>query len=71
MDCLFTYIACVDQETGLYPLTDDLMYIIQKSGEHNGWWNKDSNYIFLDDAGNALPDINGEYAWLFMCCYIK
>lgn len=70
VDCLQAYIACVDQETGLYPLTDDLMYIIQRSGEHNGWWS-DKNYIFKDDLGNNVPGILTETAWLFMCCYIQ
>lgn len=70
-DCLLDYIACVDETTGLYPLTEDLKYIIQSSGEHNGWWDDNGNYIFLDDAGNKVPGINADIAWLFMCCYVK
>lgn len=69
-NCLLTYIGCVDTETGLYPLTEDLRYIIQNSGEHQGWWDPDGNYIFRDEGGNAVPGINNEIAWLFMCCYI-
>ena len=69
-DCLLQYIACVDKDSGLYPLTEDLKYIIQNNGEHQGWWDPNGNYIFLDDAGNSVPGINNEIAWLFMCCYI-
>lgn len=71
IECLLAYIACVDEETGLYPLTEDLMYIIKSSGEQNGWWDPKVNYIFKDESGNNLLDINEENAWLFMCCYIE
>lgn len=67
-DCLLEYIACVDEDSGVYPLNDDLMYIIQRAGEHNGWWST-KNYIFRDDMGNNVPGILEESAWLFMCCY--
>ena len=70
-DCLMTYIGCVDKDTGLYPLTEDLMYIIQNSGEHNGWWDPEKNYIFLNTAGEQIPGINADIAWLFMCCYTE
>ena len=63
--------GCVDKASGLYPLTDDLMHILQNHGEYMGWWNPASeNYLFKDGAGNQIPDINPEYAWLFMCCYL-
>ena len=70
-ECLSKYIECVDQENGLYPLTEDLQYIIQRSGEHNGWWKLDGNYIFRNDNGENVVGINSEIAWLFMCCYIQ
>lgn len=69
--CLSDYIACVDEKSGLYPLTDDLMYIIQMNGNQQGWWELDNNYIFLDDSGNPIPGINKDISWLFMCCYMK
>lgn len=68
-DCLLSYIACVDEQTGLYPLTEDLKYIIQMSGEHQGWWDVSGNYIFRDELGAEIPGINPEIAWLFMCYY--
>ncbi len=62
----------LDPATGLYPLTEDLMYIIQNHGEQAGWWNPTSpGYIFLDADGFALPGINNEIAWLSLCCYVE
>ena len=69
-EIVMSYIACVDQESGLYPLTEDLKYIIQNNGSHQGWWDANgNNYIFCDEAGIPVPGINSEIAWLFMCCY--
>ena len=71
-DCLLEYIANVDEEAGVYPLTEDLKYIIQQSGDHSGWWEFDGpGYIFLDEGGNKVANINPEIAWLFMCCYLN
>lgn len=77
-ECLMKYIGyvdqsnfeehagCMDSNTGLYPLTEDLKYIIQQRGDYAGWWDSESAmYLFAD-----LPGVNPENAWLFMCCYI-
>lgn len=70
-ECLLEYIEYVDESEGVYPLTEDLKYIIQQRGEYVGWWNIESNgYIFKDIDGYNLTDINNEIAWLLMCCYI-
>lgn len=70
-DCVAAYADCADSQKGLYPLTEDLMYIIQQLGEQNGWWNPESgNYMFKDANGVQTEGINSEIAWLFMCCYI-
>lgn len=71
-ECLLEYIDCADESEGVYPLTEDLKYIIQNRGEYVGWWNPDSDgYLFVDANGYDLPDINNEIAWLLMCCYIE
>ncbi|MBR5780057.1 MAG: hypothetical protein IKY21_05500 [Clostridia bacterium] len=71
-ECLSEYIQCVDLNEGVYPLTEDLKYIIQQRGEYVGWWNPESqSYIFKDMDGNKLTDINNDIAWLLMCCYIE
>ncbi len=71
-ECLKQYIACADAETGLYPLTEDLKYIIQQRGDHYGWFeeaNTKHGYIFMDNNGNPIPGINNEISWLVLCCY--
>jgi len=69
-ECLLEYIGVADEESGVYPLTEDLKHIIQQRGDYVGWWDvKGSQYLFVDANGNPLPGINTEIAWLFMCCY--
>ena len=71
-ECLLEYIEYVDEDNGVYPLTKDLKYIIEQRGEYVGWWNPEGNgYMFKDDSGNNLTNINNEIAWLFMCCYAE
>ena len=71
-DCLLKYIENMDEDNGLYPLTEDLKYIIQMSGDHNGWYDASGkSYLFLDQNGIQVPGINPEISWLFMCCYIS
>jgi len=68
-DCLLKYFKLMDEESGLYPLTEDLKYIIQSRGEYSGWFDpSNSLYLFKDENGNALPGINPEISWLFICC---
>lgn len=69
-DCLLKYFEIMDETSGLYPLTEDLKYIIQSRGEHSGWFDVTKDlYLFKDENGNKIPGINNEIAWLFMCCY--
>lgn len=69
-DCLNEYLGFVDETTGVYPLTEDLKHIIINRGEYVGWFEPTHNqYLFKDANGIALPGINPESAWLFMCCY--
>lgn len=71
-ECLLKYIENVDEASGMYPLTEDLKYIIQNRGEHSGWWgSEESLYLFKDENGAKVPGINADIAWLFMCCYIE
>lgn len=80
-DCLLQYLGTLnkgmgthsytggmlDDTYGVYPLTNDLMYIIQTYGAYTGWWTTgSSNYLF-----SQLVDVNPEIAWLFMCCYAQ
>lgn len=70
--CLLEYFDYMDEESGLYPLTEDLKYIIQMRGDHYGWYSQGNpGYIFLDANGNPVPGINHDISWLFMCAFIR
>ncbi len=58
---LSDYFANMDPDLGVYPLNDDLIYII-KNGCH-GWWTESSpDYIF--------EGCNPEIGWMFALCYV-
>ena len=68
--CINAYCEVADSGAGVYPLTDDLMYILQQHGGYYGWWDLESHsYLFLDANGVADKTINPDVAWLFACCY--
>lgn len=70
-ECTLKYIENVDEASGTYPLTADLMYIIQQHGTQAGWYDETgSGYLFLDKDGNKVIGINNEISWLFMCRYL-
>lgn len=70
--CLLAYFEVMDKDSGLYPLTEDLKYIIQMRADHTGWFDPDSAmYLFVDQNGDQVPGINENIAWLFMCCYAE
>ncbi len=71
--CIQDYADCADEETGMYPLTEDLKYIIQQRGDHYGWFDSScpQGYVFTDEGGNPIPGINPEISWLLFCCYIQ
>lgn len=58
---LTTYFENMDQDHGVYPLNDDLIYIIQNGC--NGWWDKDSPDFILEGC-------NSEIGWMFALCYV-
>lgn len=69
-ECLLEYLQYMDEVSGLYPLTDDLIFIFQSRGEYVGWWDKNSaSYLFKDANGNPVPGINADIAWMFLLCY--
>lgn len=70
-DCVTKYIENADEKSGVYPLTDDLMYIIRQQGIQSGWFDPSgATYLFKDKDGNGLIGINNEISWLFMCRYL-
>ena len=70
-ECLLEYIAVMDEKAGVYPLTDDLKYILQQRGDYYGWYDANGDqYLFRDQNGEKIPGINKEISWLFPCRYI-
>ena len=70
--CLLEYFNYMDEDNGVYPLTEDLKYIIQMRGDHSGWFDPEKPlYIFKNENGENISGINSEISWLFMCCYIN
>lgn len=58
---LSNYFANMDEQLKIYPLTEDLVYIIQNGC--NGWWTEeDPDFIF--------EGCNPEIGWMFALCYV-
>lgn len=66
-ECMSAYVECIDPNYGVYPLTEDLMYMLQNGGDNQNWWNADNenNFLFAD-LGAAF---NEELGWMFAVCY--
>lgn len=63
-DTMCNYIRVSDPVTGLYPLNDDLVYMIKSCGSYMGWWNVNSpNFLFAE-----VSNLNADTAWLFAVC---
>lgn len=70
-DCMLQYVNCRNPQTGsaafeVYPLTEDLMYMLKNGGEHMGWWNESSANFLFADLGSKF---NPELGWMFAVCY--
>jgi len=72
--CINTYYGYTDNATnrpvagytdkGIYPLTDDLVYIMQTHTTNCGWNDISSaNYLFADET------VDADTAWMFPVCY--
>ncbi len=69
--CVLDYIEKADEASGLYPLTEDLKYIIANTGIQMGWFDVESaGYLFKDTNGNPVIGVNSDISWLFMCRYL-
>jgi len=66
VDAMTAYTLHADPIYGVYPLNDDLMYMLRYGGENKGWYTKTNpNYLFGN--GNYTPE-NG---WKFVICYVE
>lgn len=69
--CLKEYFAYADVSYGVYPLTEDLKYIIQTFGDKSGWWDSTNAGYLFSDMTSAGVKVNPDVAWLLMCCYAE
>ena len=61
------YANSADKTHGIYPLTEDLVYMIRHGGDRKGWWDPESiNYMFTE-----YPNTNNEIAWMFALCTME
>lgn len=65
---MLAFTGAVDPNAGVYPLTEDLVYMLQNGGEEKGWWDTTHpNFLFKDEEGDVDTTINLELAWMFAC----
>ena len=63
--CMQAYASNTDSKYGVYPLTEDLVYMLQQGGARKGWWDPENgNYLF-----GEVTDMNPENGWMFAVCY--
>lgn len=64
---LIKYANSADKTQAIYPLTEDLVYMIRHGGDRKGWWDPESmNYMFTE-----YPGTNNEIAWMFAICTME
>ena len=60
-EILTDYFENMDSDLGVYPLNDDLIYIIKNGC--SGWWDSSSpDFIF--------EGCNADLGWMFACCWV-
>ena len=65
---MVAYALHADPTTGVYPLNDDLIYMIQNGGEAKGWYTPGSGAYLFE---NSDLTVNPELIWMFAVCYLK
>ena len=61
------YVEKMDKTQKVYPLTQDLKYMIENYGNNQNWWNAgEPGYLFEEVEG-----VNPANAWMFLYCYKK
>lgn len=67
-ECMVAYVENRDPVNHVYPLTEDLVYMLKNGGEAMGWWDVNSESFLFADEG---ADFNPELGWMFAVCYLK
>lgn len=66
------YIEAIDPTYGVYPLTEDLVYMMRNGGDNKGWWDPDNaQCLFLDENDQLDSTINLDIAWMFAVMYVQ
>ena len=55
------------EEKTLYPMTEDLVYILIRIGNQLGWYNSQNSAYPFAEVANAET----EYLWMFPCCWAE
>ncbi len=64
--CMSDYVMASDPNSGLYPLNDDLIHMVQISGAYMGWWDASNPNFLLE----AVEGLNPESGWMFAVCTV-
>lgn len=65
-DMMRQVVTAADKATGVYPLTEDLYYVLPMGIDNKGWCREGTiNYLFNG------TDVNSDIAWMFMLCHAK
>ena len=67
-DAMIAYALHADQTYGVYPLTEDLMYMLKNGGEYKGWYTPGNDMYLFADAG---IEVDPALTWMFAVCYLK
>ena len=74
-ECMIQYVNARCANTDVYPLTDDLILMLQFASEDKGWANYEDmgeDYLFLDSVtGERIPGADPDLAWMYAVCYIE
>lgn len=63
-DFMREVVTAADKGTGVYPLTEDLFYVLPMGIDNKGWAREGTaNYLFNG------TDVNPDLAWMFMLCH--
>lgn len=64
-DVMREYVTAADKVSGVYPLNEDLFYMLPLGIENKGWCRENTiNYLF-----RGMEGLNTEIAWMFLLCY--
>ena len=65
-NCMIAYVEKRDPVNQVYPLTEDLMYMLQNGGGSMGWWDAENANFQFAEMGDSF---NPELGWMFAVCY--